>query len=50
MFMGAPASGKTVTFRSVDIIRIRDGKAVEHWGVNDNLALMTQLGLVHMGH
>ena len=49
-FMGAPASGKAVTFKSVDVIRIKNGKAIEHWGVSDNLAIMTQLGLVPMGH
>ncbi len=49
-FMGAPATGKTVTFKVCDIVRIKDGKAVEHWGVSEDLAIMTQLGLVHMGH
>ena len=49
-FMGAPASGKTVTFKTVDIIRIKNGKAVEHWGVTEDLAIMTQLGLIHAGH
>jgi predicted ester cyclase len=29
--MGVPASGKTVEFESIDIIRLEDGKVVEHW-------------------
>jgi predicted ester cyclase len=44
--MGVPASGKTVEFESIDIIRLEDGKVAEHWGVTDTLALMQQIGAV----
>lgn len=44
-FMGAPASGKTFRIEAVDIIKLRDGKMVEHWGVMDAAGLVTQLGL-----
>jgi hypothetical protein len=27
-------------------VRFRDGKAVEHWGVREDLGMMRQLGLV----
>jgi steroid delta-isomerase-like uncharacterized protein len=44
--MGVPATGKTVEFEGIDIIRVQDGKVVEHWGVTDNMALMQQIGAV----
>jgi steroid delta-isomerase-like uncharacterized protein len=43
-FMGAPASGRAVTFDVIDVVRVRDGKMVEHWNVVDALTLMQQLG------
>jgi len=36
-FMGVPASNKKVTINVIDIIRLRDNKYVEHWGMS-NLA------------
>jgi predicted ester cyclase len=44
--MGIPATGKTVSFAMMDRVRVRDGKAVEHWGVSDDLGMMTQLGVI----
>jgi steroid delta-isomerase-like uncharacterized protein len=43
-FMGMPAGGKSFSTPTVDIIRIADGKAVEHWGATDSMAMMQQLG------
>ena len=43
-FMGMPPSGKRMSIGVIDIIRFSGGKAVEHWGISDNLALMQQLG------
>jgi steroid delta-isomerase-like uncharacterized protein len=45
-FLGIPATNKQVNVPVVDIVRVRDGKAVEHWGVTDMGALMVQLGVV----
>ena len=45
-FMGIPASGSTVEFESIDIIRLSDGKVAEHWGVTDVLTRMQQIGAV----
>jgi predicted ester cyclase len=45
-FMGAPATGKQVRSSSVSIYRIANGKIVEHWGENDTMAVMTQLGMM----
>jgi predicted ester cyclase len=27
-------------------VRFRDGKAIEHWGVRDDVAMMEQLGVI----
>ena len=43
-WMGMPPTGKRVAFDVFDMLRIRDGKAVEHWGVYDIAGLMQQLG------
>jgi steroid delta-isomerase-like uncharacterized protein len=45
-FNGIPPTGKTIEIALFDRIRTRDGKAAEHWGLSDNLALMIQLGAV----
>jgi predicted ester cyclase len=41
--MGIEATGRKVQFRTIDILRIKDGQAIEHWSVRDNMALMQQL-------
>jgi predicted ester cyclase len=43
-FMGVPASEKSFEIKTVDIIRVEDGKCAEHWGVTDNMSLMQQIG------
>ncbi len=43
---GIPASNKLVVSNGMDIYRLADGKVVEHWGQNDDLALMQQLGVM----
>lgn len=45
-FAGIPATGKRVSLAMIDRVRVRDGRAVEHWGVSDDLGMMTQLGVV----
>src|SRR5437773_773013 len=45
-FLGIPATGKKVTFYTVDAMRVVDGKITEHWGVATLLDLMQQLGVV----
>jgi predicted ester cyclase len=44
--MGVGATGNTVEFETIDIIRVEDGKCAEHWGVTDVMALMQQIGAV----
>jgi predicted ester cyclase len=43
-FQGMPASGKEATWSGIHITRFADGKAVEHWGVVDQLGMLAQLG------
>ena len=43
-FMGIPPSGRTFAFSATSIFRIADGKIVEHWGEEDGLGWLQQLG------
>ena len=45
-FMGIPPTGRSVSFGVIDIIRIAEGKCVEHWGQMDSMSLMQQLGAI----
>ncbi len=45
-FMGLPPSGKHVEITVMDLDRIENNQFVEHWGVGDMLALMTQIGAI----
>lgn len=45
-FMGLAASGKKIEVKGVDIVRFANGKAVEHWGWNDDYTMMMQLGML----
>jgi predicted ester cyclase len=40
---GQPATGRSVTFTAMDIHRIKDGKIVETWHVEDLLSMQRQL-------
>jgi predicted ester cyclase len=37
-------TGREIQFETVDVMRVRDGKITEHWGVADLFSLMQQLG------
>jgi C-1 hydroxylase len=45
-FMGIPATGKQITCTAMGLVRIVDGRIVEHWSLMDELYLMQQLHLV----
>jgi steroid delta-isomerase-like uncharacterized protein len=45
-FMGIPPSGRAVSMGLIDIVRISDGRVVEHWSMGDTLGLMQQLGVI----
>lgn len=44
--MGVAATGRSVEFDGVDIIRVEDGKIAEHWGARDTLTLLQQIGAI----
>ncbi len=48
-FFGIPPTGKQVTVTGIHILRIADGKIAEHWGNNDDLGMMQQLGVAPQG-
>ena len=43
-FMGIPSTGKRFAVGVFDVLRIEDGKFVEHWGQMDSMGMMQQLG------
>lgn len=45
-FFGVAATGKQATLRQIHIGRIANGKLVEHWGQEDDLGRMQQLGAI----
>jgi len=45
-FMGIPPTGQQVSVGLIDIVRIADGRVVEHWSMADNLSKMQQLGIL----
>ena len=48
-FLHIPPSGRRVEVSAFDRVRVRNGQAVEHWGLTDNLALLGQLGQLPEG-
>ncbi|HEU5347679.1 MAG TPA: ester cyclase [Ktedonobacterales bacterium] len=45
-FGGIPPTGREMTISSYLIARVADGKIVEQWGVDDQLGMLRQLGVI----
>jgi len=45
-FMGMPATNKKADYTGVDMIRMKDTVAMEHWDYGDNITYMKQMGLM----
>jgi steroid delta-isomerase-like uncharacterized protein len=45
-FMGMPATNKQFNIDGVDIVTIKDGKANEHWGYQEEMKMMSQIGVM----
>ena len=45
-FMGNAPTGRPMRIDVFDVIRVEDGRMVEHWGVPDRLGALLQLGLM----
>ena len=43
--MGIPPTGKKLQVDEIHIVRIKDGKMTDHWGLFDQAAMMAQLGV-----
>jgi steroid delta-isomerase-like uncharacterized protein len=44
-FVGIPPTGKRVEFTGMYVVRIENGKIAEHWGEEDSISLLAQLGV-----
>lgn len=44
--MGMPATNKKVDYMGVDLVRIKDSVATEHWDYGDNITYMRQMGMM----
>ena len=45
-FLGEPPTGKRMEVEEVFFLRVKDGKFVDFWGLEDSLGRMRQLGLL----
>ena len=45
-FMGHAPTGRPMEIDVFDLLRVEDGRIVEHWGVPDRFHLMVQLGMI----
>jgi steroid delta-isomerase-like uncharacterized protein len=43
-FLGIAPTHRKIHFESVDVMRVRNGKITDHWGVGNLLSLMQQVG------
>ena len=43
-FLGVTPTGRLIHFGTVDAMRVRNGKIIEHWGVANLFSLIQQLG------
>jgi predicted ester cyclase len=46
---GRPATGRPMDITVMDVMRVADGRMVEHWGVADRLAVLKQIGAMGQG-
>ena len=45
-YMGMRATGKPATWTEIHIGRVVNGRLTEHWGVIDQMSMLTQLGVI----
>ncbi len=45
-FMGIPPTGKQMTVSSIIVARFANGKIVEEWGLDDQMGMLQQLGII----
>lgn len=48
-FLGHPPTGRRFAVQQIHIMRVADGRIIEHWACRDDVGLMRQLGLLGPG-
>jgi predicted ester cyclase len=43
-FQGIAPTGNEVAIHVIDVVRVRDGRIVEHWGLTNTVGLLEQVG------
>jgi predicted ester cyclase len=43
ILMGSAPTGRQVEIQVIDVVRLRDGRCVEHWGINTLPIVLAQL-------
>jgi predicted ester cyclase len=46
-FLGIAPTHRKIHFETVDVMRVRNGKITDHWGVGNLFSLMQQLGVLN---
>src|SRR6266480_2200328 len=46
-FLGIAPTHRKIHFETVDVMRVRDGKITDHWGIGNLFSLMQQLGVLN---
>lgn len=46
-YMGIPATGKQISVKGIEIVRIDENIVIEVWAIIDALGMATQLGVIH---
>lgn len=47
-YLGQPPTGRRMDITAIDVGRFVDGRCVEHWGVEDGLEMLVQLGILDL--
>jgi predicted ester cyclase len=47
-FLGIAPTHRKIHFETVDVMRVRDGRITDHWGVGNLFSLMQQLGVLNL--
>ncbi|RYD84989.1 MAG: ester cyclase, partial [Sphingobacteriales bacterium] len=42
--LGAPATGRSISIEVIDMVKVKNGKYVEHWGITTLPELLGTLG------
>ena len=46
--LGIGPTHRKIPFETVDVMRVRDGRITDHWGVGNLFSLMQQLGVLNL--